>query len=332
MRIPKWQISLPVIYGFVAAQNTPLELQNLSPVQYVNTENLRIAYYDSGPKNTTTVLLLHGFPYDINVYYDVVQNLTRHGYRTVVPYLRGFGGTRFNSAVTPRSAEQAALGKDVVDLMDAIGLDRAIIAGYDWGTVAANVAVALWPERSVGMVAANSYLIQNRSTALQPSIPASEALRWYYYVFLTPRGYAGLVQWPKEWARTLWSRNSPQWNFTESDLDRAMVAFDNADYPEIVVNFYRSRLLYTPGDPAYANLADALDAQPKIMVPSVTLDPTDSPVLPPANESVAAKFFAAPRIHHILRDTGENIPQQNPDAFTRAILEVAELARSSGNL
>ena len=164
----------------------------------MDTGTLTVAYYDSGTVDGVTVVLLHGFPYDINVYYDVVQSLTMYGYRTVVPYMRGFGGTRFNSPFTLRSAEQAALGKDVIDLMDAISVDRAIIAGYDWGTVAANVAVALWPERSIGMVAANSYLIQNRSTALQPSTPESEALKWYYYVFLTPRGFAGLVQWPKE--------------------------------------------------------------------------------------------------------------------------------------
>jgi pimeloyl-ACP methyl ester carboxylesterase len=288
---------------------------------------LTVAYYDSGTVDGVTVVLLHGFPYDINVYYDVVQSLTMYGYRTVVPYMRGFGGTRFNSPFTLRSAEQAALGKDVIDLMDAISVDRAIIAGYDWGTVAANVAVALWPERSIGMVAANSYLIQNRSTALQPSTPESEALKWYCYVFLTPRGFAGLVQWPKEWARVLWSKNSsPQWRFTESELDRAAVAFDNADYPEIVVDFYRKRFLYAPGDPKYADLADVLDSQPKIKVPSVTLDPADSPVLPLANASTAARFFAGPRAHHMLLETGENIPQQNQGDFTRAVFEVTELA------
>lgn len=179
------------------------------------------------------------------------------------------------------------------------------------------------------MAAANSYLIQERSTALQPSAPESEALKWYYYVFLTPRGLAGLVQWPKEWARTLWSKNSPQWHFTDAEPDRASATFDNAVYANIVVNFYRNRILYTPGDPAYSSLADRLDAQPKITLPSVTLDPADSPVLPAANASLAAHFLTGPRRHHILAETGENIPQQNPDAFTKAIIKVAQLAQSS---
>ncbi|KAJ6443666.1 epoxide hydrolase [Purpureocillium lavendulum] len=310
-----------------ASQRSPLP--TLAPVHHQNTSVLSIEYYDSAPHNTTApvAILVHGFPYSIDTFVDVVPKLAAQGYRVIAPSMRGYGSTAFLSPTTPRSAEQAALGKDIIDLMDALDIKKAIFAGYDWGTVAVNVAAALWPERCSGMVAANSYLIQNRDTAWAIAPPAALALRWYFYVFLTPQGYSALASDPKGWAETLWSKNSPNWTYTEAQLDAAALAFQNPDYVEIATNFYRNRLLYAPGDPQYARLAERLDKQPVIRVPSVTLDPIEAVVFPPTNGSSTAKYFTGPRVHHEVPGCGENIPLQKPQVFADAILEVAALGR-----
>lgn len=302
-------------------------LPTLSPTHHVKTSTLSIAYYDSAPQNKTApvVILVHGFPYSIDSYVYTAPKLAVHGYRVIAPYLRGYGPTTFLSPTTLRSAEQAALGRDIIDLMDAIGIDKAIFAGYDWGTVAVNVAAALWPDRCSGMVAANSYLIQNRQTAWAIAPPASLATRWYFYVFLTPQGYSALTNDTRGWAETLWSRNSPKWKYTQAQLDAAVPAFRNPDYVDIATNFYRNRLLYASGDPTYATLANQLDKQPVIKVPSVTLDPDQAIVFPVTNGSNTAKYFAGPRVHHIVKGCGENIPLEQPQVFVDAVLELAQL-------
>ncbi|KAK5997655.1 Epoxide hydrolase B [Cladobotryum mycophilum] len=312
---------------FAAVVSSPLP--TLAPVQHINTSILSIAYYDSAPNNTTApvAILIHGFPYSIDSYVDTVPQLASQGYRVIVPSLRGYGATTFLSLTTPRSAEQAALGKDVIDLMDALGIKKAIFAGYDWGTVIVNVAAALWPDRCSGMVAANSYLIQNRQTAWTIAPPTTLATRWYFYVFLTAQGYSSLANDTKGWARTLWSKNSPDWIFTEAQLDAASLAFHNPDYVNIATNFYRNRLLYAPGDPAYAGLADRLDKLPVIKVPSVTLDPDQAIVFPATDGSATTKHFTGPRVHHIVKGCGENIPLEKPQVFVDAILEVARLGQ-----
>lgn len=302
-------------------------LPRLQPIRYANTATqLSVGYFEDGPANGEVVILMHGNPYSIDVYIDMVPLLVQKGYRVIVPYIRGFGTTTFLHKNTPRNSEQAAIGSDLVALMDSLNIDKAILAGFDWGTVVVNVVAALWPERCRGMVAANSYLIQDRSTAWVPSSPDSEAAKWYYYLFLTPIGFSSIAQSPKEMARALWEKNtSPPWNFTEAELDRAATAFQNPDYVDIVVNFYRNRLLYTPGDPQYTRLAEALDKQPPISVPSVTLDPTDAVIFPATNGSSTARFFTGPRVHHVIENCGENIPQQAPEAFVAAIVEVGTL-------
>ncbi|KAH7307994.1 Alpha/Beta hydrolase protein [Stachybotrys elegans] len=309
-----------------ATWNSPLP--TLAPIQHINTSVLSIGYYDSSPHDTIApvAILIHGFPYSIHTYVDVVPKLTHRGYRVIVPAMRGYSPTSFLSPTTPRSAEQAALGKDIIDLMDALEIKKAIFAGYDWGTVAVNVAAALWPDRCLGMVAANSYLIQNRETAWAIAPPASLSERWYFYVFLTPQGYSSLANDTKGWAEILWSKNSPNWQFTQPQLDAAALAFRNPDYVDIATNFYRNRLLYAPGDPMYAQLAEQLDMQPTISVPAVTLDPNQAPVFPAMNGSAAAAHFSGPRIHHIVEGCGENIPLQKPQIFADAVLEVAQLA------
>ncbi|KAH8797760.1 putative epoxide hydrolase [Xylogone sp. PMI_703] len=303
-------------------------LPQLAPLLYANTSTLRVAYYEAGHSTGRAVILVHGFPYSIDAYASVVPILVQHGHRVIVPYMRGYGETTFLHPSTYRSAEQAALGSDIIDLMDALDIDKAIVAGYDWGTVAVNVAAALWPSRCIGMVAANSYLIQNRDTAWNPLDPDSEALRWYYYAFLTPRGAAGLASNPKEWAQVLWQKNSIGWNFTEEYLDLTARAFDNPDYVDIVLNFYRNRLLYAPGAAQYAYLAAKLDKLPPITVPSVTMDPSDSVIFPATNGSATSKYFTARRCHHIIPGVGENVPYQAPQVFARAILEVDALVNS----
>ena len=322
-------------FGLLAlAKHLPSHIANpalptLGPVEHVNTPTLSIAYFDSAPGNVTApvAILVHGFPYSMDSYVDVVPGLVGEGYRVIVPSLRGYGTTRFLSPTTPRSAEQAALGKDLIDLMDALAIKTAYLAGFDWGTVAVNVAAALWPDRCAGMVAANSYLIQSRQDAWAIAPPDELAKRWYFFVFLTPLGYSALANDTKGWAKTLWSKNSPNWNFTEGQLEAAALAFNNPDYVDIATNFYRNHLLYAPGDPTYSDLSNELDKQPAITVPSVTLDPAQAIVFPVTNGTPTARFFTGPRSHHILLGVGENIALERPQAIVDAILEVTELGR-----
>ena len=302
-------------------------LPTLAPVSYANTSILTIEYYDSAPtdKSSPVAILVHGFPYSIDCYVYVVPKLVAQGYRVIVPSLRGYGGTRFLSPTTLRSSEQAALGKDIIDLMDTLQIDKATFVGFDWGTLAVNVAAALWPDRCSGMVAANSYIIQNRQTAWAVAPPSSIATRWYFYVFLTPQGYSALASDTKGWAETLWAKNSPKWKFKQEELDAASLAFYNEDYVDIVTFFYRYHLLYASGDPQYAELENELDKQPPIKVPSVTLDPDEDVVFQATNGSESAKFFLGPRSHHIINGVGEAIPLENPQAIVDAVLEVAKL-------
>ncbi|KAJ6785480.1 hypothetical protein PWT90_01190 [Aphanocladium album] len=306
---------------------TPTPLQ-LAPLHHVNTSTgLSVAYYEGGPSNGRPVILCHGFPFSIETYASVVPILVQNNYRVIVPFLRGYGETRILNATAARTAEQAALGSDLIALMDAMHIEKAIIGGYDWGSVAVNVAAALWPSRIIGMVATSSYIIQNRATAWAPSPADSEALMWYYYAFLTPRGAAGLASDPRGWARAIWRKNSVKKPIDEAYFNRTAIAFNNPDYVDLAVNFYRNRLLYAPGAPEYAGLAAKLDQQPPITVPSVTLDPADDLILPPKNASVTASFFRSSRCHHIVRGVGHDIPHDAPRVFAEAILEVDALVR-----
>ncbi|KAI8410976.1 hypothetical protein FOFC_07570 [Fusarium oxysporum] len=216
----------------------------LEPLHYVNTTRLQVAYYEDGPSDGQVVLLLHGWPYDIHSYTQVAPALVEKGYRVIVPYLRGNGPTTFLHTYTFRSGQQAALGNDIVELLDALDIKKAIFAGYDWGGRGACVAAALWPERCAGLVSVNSYLIQDLSKAWIPLDARIEAGFWYFYYFLTPRGQAALAEHPKDIARVVWNKNSPKWNYTEADLDRAAEAFVNPDYVSIVTHVYSHRLLY----------------------------------------------------------------------------------------
>jgi pimeloyl-ACP methyl ester carboxylesterase/quercetin dioxygenase-like cupin family protein len=231
-----------------------------------------VAYYEQGPSGGEVVVLLHGFPYDIHSFTELIPKPAEAGYRVITPYLRGHAATRFVAAEEPRSGQQAALGADLVALMDALSIGRAIFAGYDWGGRAACVAAALWPERCRGLVTVGGYLIQDIAAAVTPISPNLEAGLWSVYYFLTERGRAGLAASRKDIARVIWRRNLPDWNFTEQGLDRSAAAFQGDDYVDVVVHSYRHRLGFAPGLPEYEEIEATLAMQPPISVPAITLD------------------------------------------------------------
>ncbi|MGW0515922.1 alpha/beta fold hydrolase [Crossiella sp. NPDC003009] len=297
----------------------------LGPIRHVRTDLLEIAYHEAGPAGGPVVLLGYGWPYSPLAYAEVVPALVRRGYRVLIPYLRGQGGTRFLSASTLRSGQQAALGADWIAFMDALKIPKAIFGGYDWGGRGLCVAAALWPARCLGLVSVNNYLVQNLALAKQPLMPSIESAQWYFYYFLTERGRAGLTTNTKELTRVVWTRNSPTWRFTEHDLDQAVTLFTNPDYVDIVLHVYRHRLLTEPGDPRYDGLEARLLKQPRITVPTVTLDGLDDGNYPATDGSSTAQFFAGPRVHHQVAGAGHNLPQEQPKAFTRAVLEVTRL-------
>jgi pimeloyl-ACP methyl ester carboxylesterase len=311
----------------LATRHTAGALPRLEPLRYVRTDALEIAYFEAGPGDGEVVLLLHGFPYDVHSYVDVIPRLATAGHRVIVPYLRGHGPTRFLDDAAPRSGQQAAIGADVIDLMDALDLPKAVLAGYDWGGRAACVVAALWPERCTGVVTVGNYLIQDLSTATQPVRPDIEAGFWYFYYFLTERGRAGLTANRREIAKVIWTRNSPKWHFDDATLDRAAVAFDNPDYVEVVLHSYRHRLGLAPGHPQYDQIEKQLAALPPITVPAVTLDGTADGNFPATDGSPSAPHFTGPRVHHQVPNAGHNLPQEAPDAFAGAVEEVLSLGR-----
>ncbi|WP_406456693.1 alpha/beta hydrolase [Streptomyces sp. NBC_01622] len=290
---------------------------------------LDIAYFETGPAEGPAVLLLHGFPYDVHSYVDAAPQLAAAGMRVIVPYLRGHGPTRFLDATTPRSGQQAALGADVVALMDALELPRAVLAGYDWGARAANVVAALWPERCAGLVSVNSYLIQDITAAAQPLRPDLEAGFWYFHYFATERGRRGLTANRRDIAEVIWRRNSPEWDFGDTLLDRTAEAFRNEDYVDVVIHSYRHRLGLAPGAPSYGAIERQLACQPGIPVPSITLDGEADGNFPATDGSASAAHFTGPRTHRRVPHAGHNLPQENPAAFTAAVLDLSIPARAA---
>ena len=295
-----------------------------TPLSTVDAGELSISYVDAGDPSAEPVVLLHGFPYDIHSYVDVVPLLTDAGYRVLVPSLRGHGGTSFREARTIRSGQQAALGADLLAFIDALALEQPILAGYDWGARAACVAAALWPERVAGLVSVNGYLIQDISAAGIPLAPPLEAGVWYFWYFATERGRAGLARDARGIADVIWRRNSPAWTFDDADLARAAASFDNPDYVDVVIHSYRHRLGLEPGAPAYVDLERRLAALPRITVPTITLDGTADGNFPATDGSQHDRFFTGPRRHRQIPDAGHHLPAEAPHAFAEAILDVAE--------
>ncbi|QWG15932.1 alpha/beta hydrolase [Bradyrhizobium sediminis] len=291
-------------------------------MHHIEAGVLNIAYYQAGPADGPVVMLLHGFPYDIHSYVDVVPQLAAKGCRTIVPYLRGYGPTRFRHPSTPRSGEQAAVGADLIALMDALGIRRAVFAGYDWGGRAACVGAALWPDRCIGLVSVNSYLIQDIARAMVPMRPEREVALWYQYYFQLERGRAGLAANRREIARILWQQWSPNWRFDDATFERSAVAFDNPDYVDVVIHSYRHRFGLADGDPHYADVQRRLAALPAIAVPAITLDGAGDGVAPATDGTASAAKFTGPRSHRVIPRAGHNLPQEEPEAFVAAVMEL----------
>jgi pimeloyl-ACP methyl ester carboxylesterase len=283
---------------------------------------LDVAYERSGPRGGWPVVLLHGFPYDVRCYDDVAARLAEAGADVVVPYLRGYGPTRFVDDATMRSGQQAALAHDLLTLLQALDLPPAIVGGFDWGGRAACLVSMLWPDRVAGLVSANGYnVLDIAGTAAHPFPPAVERKLWYQYYLHTERGAAGFALHRDEYARLLWSDWSPKWEFTDADFAATAASFQNPDYVEIVVHSYRHRYGTVPGDPAYQATEDLIAAKPPIAVPTVVLDGEQGTVNPPRPREHHAAHFPALLDHRIL-PAGHNIPQEDPAGFARAVLDV----------
>lgn len=287
---------------------------------------MNIEVLTAGPERGAPVILLHGFPYDVHVFDDVSQTLINNGCRTYVPYLRGYGPTRFRSPETSRSGQQAALGQDLLDLMDALQLEQATLAGHDWGGRAACIVSALWPERVRGLVTQGGYNLQNIAASVQPAAPEQEHRLWYQYYFHTERGRAGLAANRYAFCRLLWRLWSPTWSFSEDTYARTAAAFDNPDFVDVVIQSYRHRYGYAPGDPAYEALEVQLRQQPPISVPTIAMYGLDDGVNSSPPPSSVDAHFSGPYERRDITGAGHNLPQERPTDFAEAVLELARHA------
>ncbi|GGD67283.1 alpha/beta fold hydrolase [Microbacterium murale] len=298
-------------------------MSSFPPIRRIDAGELSVAYHDVGDPGGDPVVLLHGFPYDVHSYAEVTPLLADAGYRVIVPYLRGHGPTRFLDARTPRSGQQAALGADLLALLDALELNEPTLAGYDWGGRAACVVAALWPERISGLVSVNGYLIQDIAGSQHPIRPDLEAGSWYFWYFSTERGRQGLEENRREIADVIWRRNSPEWRFTDLDVDRAAAAFANPDYVDVVIHSYRHRLGLESGASLYDALEQRLAAAPAISVPTITLDGTADGNFPATDGSQHAHLFTGAREHRQIAHAGHHLPAEAPLEFADAVLDVA---------
>jgi pimeloyl-ACP methyl ester carboxylesterase len=283
---------------------------------------LRVAFEESGAANGTPVVLLHGFPYDVHAYDAVTPILASAGCRVITPYLRGYGPTRFLSAETLRSGQQAVLAHDLLALMEALAIPRAVLAGYDWGGRAACIVAALWPERVRGLVTGGGYNIQDIPGSARPQPPENEFRHWYQYYFHGERGRAGLEQNRHALCRLLWKLWSPNWQFDDSTYQRTAASFDNPDFVEVVIHSYRHRFGLVHGDPAVEDTERRLTAQPQIAVPAVALDGGGDGVMPLGGSERHGRFFATKYERRVIPMVGHNLPQEAPQEFAAAVLSV----------
>jgi pimeloyl-ACP methyl ester carboxylesterase len=294
----------------------------MAQLKRVPTSVLDIAYEDAGPADAYPVVLLHGFPYDPRAFDDVVPLINAAGFRTIVPYLRGYGATRFLSPQTVRSGEQAALGHDLLEMLDALRVDSAVLAGFDWGARAACVVAAVWPERVRALLTCCGYQIQNIGASLKPADPESERRWWYQYYFHTERGRAGLSTNRNELCRFLWRLWSPTWPFDEATFKRTAASFENPDFVDVAIHSYRHRFGNVDGDPRYAAIEAKLTGQPKIKVPTIVVHGVVDDVNPPQKSAGHDKYFSAHYERRLFDDVGHNPPQESPRAFADAVLEL----------
>ena len=292
----------------------------------LKTDKLNISYFEIGHKNSIPVFLMHGFPYDIYAYKNVVEILKKHDLRIIVPYLRGFGPTKFLNKSLLRSGEQAALGKDLIDLMDGLNIKKAILAGYDWGGRAACIVAALYPQRCIGLISCNGYNIQNiKIDSITPDKPENEKNYWYQYFFHTKRGFNSLTKNRNDLIKFLWKTWSPTWKFSKKDFELSQESFQNPDFVDVVIHSYKHRYGLVDGDKSYSNIENKLSLTPKIKVPTITIDGLMNGVREPKREKNIKKFTNLIK-HKLLKNVGHNVPQESPLIFSNLILEIKKYA------
>ena len=307
----------------VAARLGVLDLAEAQTIKQIDAGVLNVGYTDSGPSSGPAVILLHGWPYDIHAFDDVVPLLTAKGHRVIVPYLRGYGSTRFLSSETFRNGQQSALAVDTIALMDALKIQNAILAGFDWGARTADVVAALWPERVKGLVSVSGYLIGSQAANQSPLPPAAELQWWYQFYFATDRGRAGYDKYRHDFSKLIWQIASPKWRFDDATFDRTAASFNNPDHVSIVIHNYRWRLGLAPGEAKYDDLEKRLAAGPVISVPTITLEGDANGAPHPDPSAYANKFSGKYTHRNVTGGVGHNLPQEAPRAFADAVIEVA---------
>jgi len=297
--------------------------REFGPVKQIDAGVVNVGYVESGPATGPAVILLHGWPYDIHTYVDVAPVLAAKGYRVIVPYLRGYGTTRFLSSDTLRNGQPSAIAVDAIALMDALKIDKAVLGGCDWGARTAGIMAALWPERCKGLVSVSGYLIGSQEAGKVPLPPKAELQWWYQFYFATERGRAGYEKYRREFSKLIWQLASPKWNFDDATFNRSAAAFDNSDHVNIVIHNYRWRLGLAAGEPKFDELEQRLAAAPTISVPTITLE-GDANGAPHPDPGAYAKKFTGRYAHRLIAGgVGHNLPQEAPQAFADAVLEVA---------
>jgi pimeloyl-ACP methyl ester carboxylesterase len=309
------------IHLSTSSNNKPRIQPPFGPIKQIDAGVLNIGYAESGPASGPVVILLHGWPYDIHSYVEVAPRLVEAGYRVIVPHLRGFGSTRFFSGDTPRNGQQSVLAVDVIALMDALTIQQAILAGFDWGARTACIVAALWPERCKALVSVSGYLIGNRESGKQPLTPEAEFKWWYQYYFATERGRSGYDGYRRDFAKLIWRLASPKWDFSAETFDLTATSFDNPDHTAIVIHNYRWRLGLAEGETVYDALERQLSMAPAIKVPTITLE-GDANGAPHPEAAAYRNKFTGKYAHRVIRSgIGHNLPQEAPNAFADAILE-----------
>ena len=309
-----------------AGATSPPGAPSFGPVRQVEAGLLDVGYDEAGPASGPPVILLHGWPYDIHTYVDVAPLLADAGFRVIVPHLRGFGTTRFLAVDTARNGQQAVLAVDAVALMDALGIERAVLAGVDWGARIANVVAALWPERCRALVSVSGYLIGSQEAGRRPLPPEAEQRWWYQYYFATERGREGYDRYRREFARLIWRTASPSWDVDDATFARSAASLDNSDHVAIAVHNYRWRLALADGEAVYDDIEARLAGRPTIAVPTITLEGDDNGAPHPEPSSYADKFTGRYEHRTVTGGIGHNLPQEAPDAFARAVVDIARVA------
>jgi pimeloyl-ACP methyl ester carboxylesterase len=305
-----------------AATIQPGTNTSFGPLKQIDAGPLNVGYAETGPANGTAVILLHGWPYDIHSYVDVAPLLASAGYRVIVPYLRGYGTTRFLSSETLRNGQPSALAADVVDLMDALKIEKAILGGFDWGGRSADIVAALWPERCKALVSVSGYLVGSQEAGKVPLPPKAELQWWYQFYFATERGRAGYDKYRHDFAKLIWQLASPKWAFDDATFDRTAASFENPDHVAIVIHNYRWRISLAECEPKYDDLEKRLAESPVITVPTITLE-GDANGAPHPDASSYAKKFSGKYAHRTIDGgIGHNLPQEAPPAFAKAIVDV----------